>query len=259
MSNQPAPSQPFPSAIAAAQMEAGLTAPHRTALALALAALGLLLLLLANPPGLWLIPLSLVWLAYWLPIWRYGNYGQILLFAAASIALYGFERGLDLLEFQLVDSAYTLLMLAYLALGARYSEALRFATAYGVDDRPPSAPPNGWAVANQLLTPRWMVGWLAVGMAGLVLIAFPETRESVQRLWLKPAPARLIFILLALFFAWLVCRAILGWWARRKLPREVAQLEFRALFVDEFWAELLGVARRRAKPKFQLARRKPKR
>lgn len=100
-----------------------------------------------------------------------------------------------------------------------------------------------------LLGGRWWAVPVAVFVASILLSVIPYDIQMFPRARIKPFASRLIFLTLCLFFAWLVCRAVVGAWVRWRMDPEQADIQCRSLIAKEFWNESYSFQKRREKLK----------
>ena len=94
---------------------------------------------------------------------------------------------------------------------------------------------------------RWWLLPLAIGLAALLLAAFPFDPLSGRKIGIKPFASRPIFMGFFLFFAWFGFRSLIGLISGWKMQPEQASIRARSLVAKEFWKEHSAIEKRRAK------------
>ena len=100
---------------------------------------------------------------------------------------------------------------------------------------------------GQLVRRHWYLSLLAIFGAYLLLWSIPTTKQWTQKYWLDPTGGRFIFLGLALFLGWFICRAVFSMWDWFCLTPKQADVAMRSWANREFWSPMAGVERRRSK------------
>jgi len=98
-----------------------------------------------------------------------------------------------------------------------------------------------------LLGGRWWAIPVAIISAWILLSVVPSEGQLFAQLRLKPLASRLIFLTLFLFFAWFVCRAVIGIFIRWRMDPSQADVQCRSLIAKELWKDVFSIEQRRAK------------
>ena len=101
-------------------------------------------------------------------------------------------------------------------------------------------------VMGQLVRRQWYLSILAMFAAYLLLWSIPTTKQWTQKYWLDPTGGRFIFLGLALFLGWFICRAVFSMWDWFCLTPKQADVAMRSWANREFWSPMAGVERRRS-------------
>ena len=100
-------------------------------------------------------------------------------------------------------------------------------------------------VAGQFVRRHWYHSLLAIVAAYLLLWSIPTTKQWTQKYWLDPTGGRFIFLGLALFLGWFICRAVFSTWDWLGLSPKQADVAMRSWANREFWRQTAGLERRR--------------
>ncbi|QEG24359.1 hypothetical protein [Mariniblastus fucicola] len=148
------------------------------------------------------------------------------------------------------DVVKALTLMLFAAASLRFLESHRFRNAFYPDAKIGKKPQSGIRFEfPSLLGGRWWAIPLALLLAALFLEWFPLERHPLRQFRIRPREARLIFITLMLFFAWFVCRSAIGMLVRWRMKPAQADVHCRSLVAKEFWRDISGFERRRAKLK----------
>jgi len=101
-------------------------------------------------------------------------------------------------------------------------------------------------VMGQLIRRQWYHSLLAILAAYLLLWNIPATKQWTQKYWLDPVGGRFIFLSLALFLGWFICRAVFSMWDWFCLTPQQADVAMRSWTNREFWSETAGIQRRQS-------------
>ena len=102
-------------------------------------------------------------------------------------------------------------------------------------------------IMGQLVRRHWYHSLLAIFAAYLLLWSIPTTKQWTQKYWLDPTGGRFIFLCLALFLGWFLCRSVFSMWDWLGLTPNRADMAMRSWANREFWSASAGVERRRNK------------
>ncbi|MEL7500331.1 MAG: hypothetical protein AAFN77_22230 [Planctomycetota bacterium] len=161
----------------------------------------------------------------------------------------------------LVGSHYlhAVLVVVYLSLCARYSEAARFQRAYPLESHEGKRLESVVDAMRTVVSSRWHLAIL-VSFAALVILVFnPDNDLMIYRYGLEPQWGRLIFIVLGMGFLWMICHAAISMLARYRATQDMREVEARALVNSEFWRDQSGIEVRLARlvsadPKYETTR-----
>lgn len=156
-----------------------------------------------------------------------------------------------LIRLQWSDVITALILLALAAACFRFLESNRFLSTFYPHEQFGEKPRSGINFEfPSLFGGRWWVIPLAVIVAFLLLGVIPfERPPSLRQFKIKPLASRLIFLTLFLFFAWFICRALVGTIVRWRMKPNQADVHCRSLIAKELWKDTLAIERRRAKQK----------
>jgi hypothetical protein len=156
--------------------------------------------------------------------------------------------GYRLHSIQLSDILKALILISFAAACFRVLEADRFVSTFFPTAKFGLRPKNG-AIFEfpSLLGGRWWAIPLAVILAS-ILVTIP-LGQPLRQLGIRTTTSRLIFLVLMLFFAWFVCRAIVGVFVRWRMKPEQADIQCRSLIASEFWKDTWAFEQRREKLK----------
>lgn len=98
-----------------------------------------------------------------------------------------------------------------------------------------------------ILSGRWWLIPVSVAVSFLLLNIFPFRESARQEYWIRPTPARLIFLTGFLFFVWYLVRHLFMLAARWTMKPAQAELVVRSAYAKSIWVELVGIEARRAK------------
>lgn len=146
------------------------------------------------------------------------------------------------------DVLFTVVAMSFAGCCFRYLELSRCVGAF-YPDLPTSAEASqerGFQFPS-LIGGRWWLIPIAIGLAALLLWAFPTDPDSVRRYWITPTGSRMIFLGFFLFFTWFVCRSVVSIAIRRKMSPEQASVRARSMIANEFWREQQPIETVRAK------------
>ena len=146
-----------------------------------------------------------------------------------------------------------ILMLLTLIASFRYIELRNYQHAFGLSDsyRQLKLPNNRkrpfWLtlMLGQFVRRQWYHSVIAMVVAFGLLRRLPVSDYWRNEFWMQPVAARLIVLMLGLFFAWFICRAVLSMWDWFLLTPQQADVAFRSYANREFWGGMAGVERRR--------------
>lgn len=227
--------------------------PRDTVIVLAFAAgvLGLLMLQFLNVGRIsfWMMVVFFAW-----TVWKRSAIALACLFVllgavkfSRQISVpYWAEDRLDLLYSS--DITFTFLVLTFAGACFRFLETQKYCL--GILSK------FGWGVSSakksrrefpSLFGGRWWLIPVAIGSAFLLLEVFPVDGAAVQKYWIKPEPARLIFLIGALFLIWFVIRSFFMLVMRWKMDQDQAGVHIRSIYAKEFWREHRAIEARRAK------------
>ena len=100
-------------------------------------------------------------------------------------------------------------------------------------------------VLGNFIRRQWYHSIIAMVGAFAILWRFPADNYYRQEFWMQPVAARLVFLLLGMFFVWFVCRAVISMWDWFLLTPRQADVAFRSWANREFWPDMAGVEKRR--------------
>ena len=148
-----------------------------------------------------------------------------------------------------VDLLQASLVFLILVAGFRYSELKKYSTAFQIDKvYGQSLKENqralSWNIGSALVRRQWLFSLIAMAGAFAMLVYLPADDSYLYKYWLQPNPGRLIILGLLLFFAWFLCRAVVGIYEWIRLTPEKADVAFRSWYNREMWREMAGVERR---------------
>ena len=151
-----------------------------------------------------------------------------------------------------VNLAECILMLLILIASFRYIELRRYGQAFGLDKSYRGLLPSKnkiwlWLtlVFGQFVRRQWYHTVIAMTMAFALLWKIPASDYLRDEYWMQPVAGRFIFLSLAMFFAWFICRGVFSVWDWFLLTPNQAEVAFRSWANREFWGDMAGVERRR--------------
>lgn len=157
------------------------------------------------------------------------------------------QFGMQLVQYSDLTVAFVIIMLA--AVCFRFLETVRFTDTFYPGTQLYEKPPAGVRFEfPSLLGGRWWAIPLAVFLA-LFLVGISFDNPSMKQLRIRPPTARLVFLVLLLFFSWFVCRAVIGTIVRWRMKPQQADVHSRSLVAKEFWTEAYAIESRREKQK----------
>jgi len=248
--NQDLKINPDENFIEAAQLVGSHRRPIAWMLAIQITLLGSLLIGLTNPLTIPAV-VMFVLLAGFL---RYSNSVWLTTFLTLALGSRFFQNDVRQEFFiqsdLLLDCVLTLLTLVasfrYIELRS-YSRAFELGKSYRKlkTSNKPSLVTAVSTVVGQLVRRQWYHSLLAIFAAYFLLWSIPATKQWTQDYWLDPTGGRFIFLGLALFFGWFICRAVFSMWDWFCLTPKQADIAMRSWANREFWSPMAGVERRR--------------
>jgi hypothetical protein len=209
--------------------------------------------------GLWMIQFeNVLWfglasivLLFSITIWFQRGWAVYLLFANLLILKFIDVSSHPRSQLSVVDGwdvLFTVVAISFAGCCFRYLELSRYIRAFYPDLRTSAeaSEDRGFQFPS-LVGGRWWLIPIAIGLAALLLVAFPNDPESVRRYWITPTGARMIFLGFFLFFSWFVCRSIVSIAIRKKMDPDQASIRVRSMIANEFWREQLPIETVRAK------------
>jgi len=127
-----------------------------------------------------------------------------------------------------------------------YSNAFELGKTYRRLNTSPSLINVLSTIIGQLVRRQWYHSAFAIFAAYLLLWSIPTTKQWTQKYWLDPVGGRFIFLCLALFLGWFICRAVFSMWDWFCLTPNQADVAMRSWTNREFWSSMAGVERRRS-------------
>jgi len=130
-----------------------------------------------------------------------------------------------------------------------YSRAFNLGKTYRLLEHThtPSAGNVLTTVIGQIVRRHWYHSLLAIFAAYMLLWSIPTTKQWTQKYWLDPTGGRFIFLCLALFLGWFLCRSVFSIWDWFSLTPNQADVAMRSWANREFWSATAGVERWRNK------------
>ena len=152
---------------------------------------------------------------------------------------------------QMSDLVTALMLMALAAACFRFLETDRFISTFYPSASFGEKPKPGVKFEfPSLFGGRWWAIPLAIFLALVLLQAIPLDRtEFFRQFRIKPVASRVFFLVLFLFFAWYVCRAVVGTIVRWRMKPDQAEVHCRSLIASEFWKDAWAIERRREKNK----------
>ena len=158
----------------------------------------------------------------------------------------GIRFGLQ--DLRLSDTTDALILIALAAASFRFLESARFLDTFYPDALRGKKPNSNFKFEfPSLFGGRWWMIPVAVILAVVLLGFFPFGGRPMGQIGIRPIAERLIFLTLVLFFAWYVCRAVIGTIVRWRMKPHQADVHCRSLIASEFWKETYDIENRRAK------------
>ena len=240
--------------IEAAQLVGSHRRPVVWMLAIQVTLLGLLLIGLANPVTIILAVAIFGLLAGFL---RYSNLVWLTAFLTLVVGARFFQN--DVRQDFFIESDLFLdcvLILLTLVASFRYIELRSYSRSFELGKsysyrklktNKPSLVSAFNTVVGQLIRRQWYNSVVAIFAAYWLLWSIPVTKQWTQEYWLDPTGGRFIFLGLALFFGWFICRAVFSMWDWFCLTPKQADVAMRSWANREFWSPMASVERRRSK------------
>lgn len=230
----------------------GQTRAVRILLATIVFALGLVSAAVCALPWSGMLAAGLVLFAFV----RSGHTAWLFLFCFAIIVVQ--VSGGFLWQYRATSSGAELLQIILvffiLVSGFRFAELKKYSTAFNIDevhDQPAGQSGQsfgiGWEWMRYVVRRQWALSIIALLGSFLLLTYLPLDESYLYKYWLQPRPGRLIILALLLFFAWFLCRSIIGILEWLDLTPQKADVAFRSWYNLEMWSEMAGVEKRRRK------------
>jgi len=146
------------------------------------------------------------------------------------------------------DPVTALVLMIFAAACFRFLQTAKFLDAFYPNTKLGEKPPPETKFEfPSLLGGRWWAIPLSVFLS-LVLLRICSSGSSLPNVpGIRPQAARLIFLTLFLFFAWFVCRALLGILNRWRMKPSQADVYCRSLVAKEFWKDSYSIEKRYVK------------
>ena len=230
----------------------GQTRPVRIMLATLLFVLGLVSAVVCGAPWSGMLVAGLVLFAFV----RTGHTAWLFVFCFAVIAVQasGGFLGQYRQTFSGAELLQVVLIFLIMVAGFRFAELTKYSAAFNIDrvyDSAAGEPGQRlgfqWQWVGQIVRRHWALSMIALLGSFLLLSYLPLDDSYLYKYWLQPRPGRLIILSLLLFFAWFICRAVIGILEWLELTPQKADVAFRSWYNREMWSEMAGVESRRRK------------
>ena len=142
---------------------------------------------------------------------------------------------------------FALLTVIFVGVAARYSEAARYQRGYELPADMGIRPIEPIEFLKMIFSSRWFGAYAAVCTAMLLLVITPNSERALLKFGLKTGWGHWILLVTGLGAFWLVCREFIYRVQRWNAPPASLEVEARSLINTEFYREMAGVEKRRAK------------
>ena len=147
-----------------------------------------------------------------------------------------------------LDFVLILMVMLFAGLSFRFVELAKYLQGYwGASEQAIYQSTRRYPHFPATIRGRWWLIPVAIGLALVLLSAFPYDPTTGRRLGIKPFAARPIFFGFFLFFIWFTLRTVFGLATSWRITPAQADIRARSLAAKEFWKDHAAIESRRAK------------